>query len=76
MKRSEMLKLIESAIDNACGNDGTQRLYPSDEYLAFAVLKAVEKAGMLPPPRWLKGVCSITGEPIRVCRQHTWEPED
>lgn len=49
MKRSEMLLIIESAIDNACGNNGIERLYPEDEYLAYSILNAMETAGMNPP---------------------------
>ena len=49
MKKSKMLTIIEDAIDRACGNDGVNRLYPDDSYLAYCILKRIEKAGMLPP---------------------------
>ena len=49
MKRSEMLKVIEGAIDRACGSVGERRLYPPDNYLAYVILKAIEVAGMAPP---------------------------
>lgn len=49
MKRSEMVNTIISAIEQACGYDGEEQLYPPDEYLAEVILRAIEAAGMQPP---------------------------
>lgn len=46
-----MLKKIEEAIERTTGGDPEteQKLYPSTNYMAWAVLKCVEDLGMLPP---------------------------
>jgi hypothetical protein len=49
MKRSEMVNTIISTIEQACGYDGEEQLYPPDEYLAEVILRAIEAAGMQPP---------------------------
>lgn len=69
MKKSEALKLIEEAIDAACGNDGEQRLYPTDDDLAYAALTAMLKAGMVPPTMEF-----MMGD--KLVRDNCWEPED
>lgn len=49
MKKEELQKLVEDAIDGACGNDGTQRLYPADSYLASSIIQKLTDASMLMP---------------------------
>jgi hypothetical protein len=51
MKRSKMLQIIETAIDQSCGADPDtgERLYPPLENIAYVVLMTIENAGMLPP---------------------------
>lgn len=78
MKRSEMVTLLEQAVyDNASFDlcDGSK------------VLKALEEAGMLPPPKELENVTARVkyyypfGEVDEDVTYHTnpslfWEPED
>lgn len=47
MTKLDLRMVVEQAIDKACGNDGKNRLYPDDAYLAFAILNAIENSGML-----------------------------
>lgn len=79
-----MLAIIIDTIDSSCGNDGEQRLYPSDDYLAFRILKVIEEEGMLPPTAY----SSDTGEYFKITKEDVdyidmasnlrimWEPED
>lgn len=78
-----MLNIIISAIDNACGNDGKQRLYPDDSYLASKILSCLEEAGMSPPSRmpsekeWNKQ--DRIGYELALDHgyyEYTWEPEN
>lgn len=70
MKQSEMLKIIEKGIDNACGNDGENILYPPHDYLAYVILKRIVEAGMIPPIEPGRTVHDLDlGVP-------EWEPED
>lgn len=73
MKRSDVLKIIETAIDNACGNDGENRLYPPNEYLSFCILKDLENVGMLPPE--IKDTVDFDGKKI-ICYHNAWESEN
>ena len=49
MKKSEMLEKIKQRIYNIQGGDETGVLWPSEDYIAYAILDEVEQAGMSPP---------------------------
>lgn len=66
MKRKEMVEEIKKAIDEACGNDGENRLYPSDDYLAEYILQRVERLGMTPPTSYHE---------LKYLGSNEWEPE-
>jgi hypothetical protein len=76
MKRSEMIGIIEYAIQRVCGTDPEtgEVLRPPDDYTAYVILKDMEEAGILPP-----------AYDINIGRKNTfndhqftnrWEPED
>jgi hypothetical protein len=66
MKRTEMLKEIQKAFEQAMGNDEYSGGYST---LALNVLRVIEQAGMLPPYRDVL----IEGH---QCDENSWEPED
>lgn len=74
MKRSELIKNIAKTIANTCGNDGEERLYPSDEFLADSILRSIEEVGMLPPKREIR-VDNAINRPWWY-EGHEWEDED
>lgn len=51
MKRPEMLERLKARLNHIKGGkpDTGEELYPNDEYLVWALLDEVEKAGMRPP---------------------------
>ena len=78
-----MIKIIEEAIDSACGNEGEHRLYPTDNYLAHRILSVIVEAGMLPPTvpagtPWFKFISDHDGSEITPKLRidvNQWEPE-
>jgi hypothetical protein len=50
MKRTDMLDLIEFTIQQTtgCDSDTGDKLYAPDKYMAYAILRAIENAGICP----------------------------
>lgn len=74
MKRSEALAKIKEAIQGTMGSDPEtlEPLHAPEEYVATAVLKAIEEIGMLPPYATFR--MKIDGKEYE-CDSQEWENE-
>lgn len=66
MKRSRMVEILEQEI-----NSRTYLDYQYSTEEVSDILKALEEAGMLPPPTYLEGVAKVEGNKVDL----VWEKE-